>query len=814
MSNWVNGVKELVSNGKTDKALKTLFDVGSQLNNELDDEITLLRSRWSGLNIKDKQGLAKDVQEEVTKINKAILGMLRQINNEFPDFNPEANTEPVVSLNESVEKENSGIESLKDIEQGVAILKQNKLGHNSSEDDIKKAQDLKKKLYNELFGELDESIDNIEQVRSFQSGIYFDEIFTSPKLDKLTLQEITNIRTDNNKYKWYDRSLIVSALTLSLISHKFDSKKLGLLIDFLTDFEDEVWQRALVGVVLTLQYHQNRIKRFNSLVKRLKTLQSLPRVQKGLGIIDYILLYNLYEQTLFNPKVYGDAFFLENPRNCFLPFYENNPNLEEAMEQTENKDLELDEVARYIKKLPLLNAHKYFLSESLKKNQLIKVQLEEKEARIFNNTLDLSHYLHPYQNLITEFYLFYSFYPKNNIKNLFSKEMNLANAKLKDIILGESDNLFISARAAYKNKKYGQAIGYCDKILKINRDDFFALEILANSYFEKKIYHNAILNYKKLINIGEGNQGRYNEQIGLSYYNKKEYKNSLRYFKKAIEIEPSNSQYITALGASLFELEKYKKALVHVEEAVKNEPNNARYLNNLGAILKCLKRTDEALIHVRKAVNIESDNIDYLSNLTNILVDLKRYDKALMNAEKALSIKPKNIDCKIDVIKVLAYLKRYDEALIYAEEAVKNEPNNPHSLLSLGTVLQYMKRYKDAIGYAEKANRITPKAVGALNLLGRLNIFLNELDKAEKILLSAIKIKNEDVLYGNLGHLELYKGNNKKAMFYYKKCIELLESSENFNDMFEKDIPYLTDLGVDLNLCNQIKEQVIKNYKK
>ena len=45
---------------------------------------------------------------------------------------------------------------------------------------------------------------------------------------------------------WYDKSILVSSLTLSLVRH-FDIQKVNLLFDFFEEGENQVWQRALIA---------------------------------------------------------------------------------------------------------------------------------------------------------------------------------------------------------------------------------------------------------------------------------------------------------------------------------------------------------------------------------------------------------------------------------------------------------------------------------------------------------------------------------------------------------------------------------------
>jgi hypothetical protein len=139
------------------------------------------------------------------------------------------------------------------IENALEVLTQETkdLNYTSTKEDISKIHNLRVKIHNKLFQDLDKQLEFVVSKRDMMyASALFDTIYTSEILDTITINEILKIRTnDNNNFKWYDRSLIVSALTLSLINFKFDNKKANLLLDFVTDFEPKVWERALTGLI-------------------------------------------------------------------------------------------------------------------------------------------------------------------------------------------------------------------------------------------------------------------------------------------------------------------------------------------------------------------------------------------------------------------------------------------------------------------------------------------------------------------------------------------------------------------------------------
>ncbi len=84
--------------------------------------------------------------------------------------------------------------------------------------------------------------------------------------------ELVNRITKAKDIPWYDKAILVSALTLSSLRH-FDLNKIMLLIDIYEQGEHQVWQRAMIGWVISLFYYDSRLIFYPELINRLKAMQ-------------------------------------------------------------------------------------------------------------------------------------------------------------------------------------------------------------------------------------------------------------------------------------------------------------------------------------------------------------------------------------------------------------------------------------------------------------------------------------------------------------------------------------------------------------
>ena len=176
--------------------------------------------------------------------------------------------------------------SNKDILNALSLFQGQIKERELNEEELTKAVDFKNKLYNEIFGNFDNQLETTHKNKL--ASVIFDRIvLASEQIQKPDIDTIQTFR-NNKVYEYRDRSLVVSGLTISLLNH-FDSKKIHLLIDFLTDFEEEVWQKALVGLLFTLTRYNNRLSLFPEIGKRLNELKEITDIQKSICVIDRIL---------------------------------------------------------------------------------------------------------------------------------------------------------------------------------------------------------------------------------------------------------------------------------------------------------------------------------------------------------------------------------------------------------------------------------------------------------------------------------------------------------------------------------------------
>lgn len=632
------------------------------------------------------------------------------------------------------------------LDQIIELFRQeaNNLNYNSSKDDFKNYEDLKRKLYSKLIGEIDLKIDNIPALAGKLSDLLFEKIYSSEELDEITIQEIVKFRHSKTLHFWHERKLIANALALSLIMHKkFNRTKANFLIDLITDFEDNVWQTALSGLVLVLIYHQNKWIRFEDFKIRLLTLKEIESVQKGLNVIEAIFRYGFYNKGLFNTKFYSHEFF-KSPSNCFLPFYSENQVVQKALDNNITP-IDPEYFISYLSKLPFLDSYKYMLCLGLENGTTVQVNDAKKVDIQFVGSVNLAFLFTPFQNILCEFYYFLTKYPKHVINDLFQDNMSITTTKLKNLILNRSTELLLTASSNMEEGKFNEAIIKLNDLIKLIPNHREALWRIAISFLEKRSpdYPQAIANLKKLEDMDCDNH-RIILKIAESYFRSKKIKAAEQYYFKALELKPTNRNVLFKLIEYFMETRSWDTALTHIIKAKQTFKDEFHLIGNEG---KCYEMLND-------------------------------FEKAKNAYDQFLIVAPSHEHYQVyeGFSSIFLQLGEYEKSVTYALKALENKPNDVDVLMNVG------RNYLFAVPNLTLARKYLGKALR--------------------------RKKDDDIIYGNLGHLELLEGNEEKAIENYKKFASLCITFKGF-ECFDLDLNFMVEQGIEKEKYLAIKNQII-----
>jgi tetratricopeptide (TPR) repeat protein len=623
----------------------------------------------------------------------------------------------------------------------------------------------------------------LAEIRQNEIANLFEQMYAAETFSASIITQLNEFRQNKEQFKWYDRSVLVSGITLSLLNYKkFDPKKVEALLEFLTDFEENVWQKALTGLYLGLYFHRNRLTRFQ-MESKLRRLQEIESVQNGLYALDVICKTRLYSEAVMPLSIYEDVFFTQNMSNCFLPFYPENEALTKAIQENVNEDIDANKVFEGMKKLPFIDAFKYrnmLRLSTIKTNKSNKPSEEVVEKAV--NSLMFGRILAPYYNYVAELYAFQLYFPQQNKWDVLDKEISLASTDLDKIILDKAKAALINGEYYLSKGEWGTAIKYFEEAHNLNPN-----------------------NPSILLNIGQ------------CYANQKEYGRAISYYLKAETLQPDSNKLLNIIADTYFKLKQYESAITYYLKAESLKPEDINLLIGIANTYFILKQYKNAIAYYDKILAIQPEAIEALLDIADCYRELKQYSKALVYCDKAHDLEPNNAKIHYAYIAIYGYrcLEDYDKMYAHALKTVELEPKNAIYLRQIAKSLEGKGLFAEALEYAKQAEKIDREHKHTLLLIGRL-LLIGNFDKKEskKYLDKCISLNSQDnVTLGNLGHWYLSEGQTSKAMEHYHQCVLLFDDIQEFSEMFLHDLQYLTQYGVTVAAYHQIKDELVAYWQ-
>lgn len=174
------------------------------------------------------------------------------------------------------------------------------------------------------------------------------------------------------------------------------------------------------------------------------------------------------------------------------------------------------------------------------------------------------------------------------------------------------------------------------------------------------------------------------------------------------------------------------------------------------------------------------------------------FEQALTNYKKAELF---DLNRKWNLNKIaLCYrnLKQPELALEYYREAEKLDEENLNIQLNIGHCSLELKEFEEALKCYFKVEYLAPGNKKVWKPIAWCSFVAGKKEQAEKYFQKLIDNEPNKHDLMNMGHVKWSLGNRKEALEYYKRSITQTEFTVNeFFDVFEEDLPYLIEQGVD-----------------
>ncbi|MBI9053591.1 MAG: tetratricopeptide repeat protein [Bacteroidales bacterium] len=479
----------------------------------------------------------------------------------------------------------------------------------------------------------------------------------------------------SDKIPWHDKSLIVSAITLSLI-RIFDVNKFKSLLKFYTVKENQVWQRALIGLVIGIFRYDKKIGLYPDLEKELSKLSKSEEIDKEIESIIIQIFKSkdtekitkkweeeiLPEMRKIQPKIEENLDlenivedkFLEDKNPDWEKVFEDSPDLFDKLQdfsqmQIEGSDVFMSAFSK-LKNFPFFNEFSNWFAPFYKENEYIDLIFEKEETNLQPFVEQIEKSFHMCNSDKYSFCLNLQMIPeshKSMMMEMFNEEMKSMEEVAKD------ENLFNSF-AATKNifTQYLQDLYRFFKLhpYKNEFSDFFKWEFdIQNA----SIFNKIITNKQVTRNIAEfflENQ-HFAQAVGL--------------FKFIEQSEEGNIELFEKIGYCFQRIGDYKEALGYYKKAELLDSNKVWIIKKIALCHRYLDDHNKALLYYKEAEKFEQDNLYIQAYIGHTLMRLERYEEALKYYFKVEYLDPSNDKIQRPIAWVSLILGKFETAIKY-----------------------------------------------------------------------------------------------------------------------------------------------------
>ncbi|MEI6677714.1 MAG: tetratricopeptide repeat protein [Mariniphaga sp.] len=561
--------------------------------------------------------------------------------------------------------------------------------------------------------------------------------------DRLTADETQFFHSllKSESVPFYEKSLIVTGLTLSLMRF-FDEQKIILLFHAYEHPDEEISQRALIGLLIGIYFYDQRMPFFHGITGRLQILIEDSRFK--LNFEKSILQFIRSKETEKIQRKLQDEILPEMIK--LSPNLRNKLSIESFLGEglSDDKNPEWKEI---LKDVPGLMG---------KMEELTELQMEG--ADVFLSSFSMLKQFPFFSELANWFFPFTPEHPE------------IINNPI--------------------NKESGEDLAFTQLIMKS--------PMLCNS--DKYSFFFSILNippdYKKMVSDSLKAETEQSDEIAndesFLAHNKKaeiiisQYTRDLyRFFK----IHPQHDGFedIFAWKFDFHHKYAFSKLLgedLKIQRSIAEFNFAKNYFPEAADLFGLLLQG--------------ADDAEMLQKLAFCYQKMGDYEKALHFYLKA-DLFDQN---KRWILKKIALcyrnLKKPAKALEYFKQAEILEPDNLSLHVSIGQCQMEMNLYDEALKSYYKVEYLSPGNKKIWRPIGWCSFLTGKVEQADKYFERLISDAPNKYDLLNMGHVQWCLGNRKIALEFYKKSINDPESSEkDFMDAFDEDLPNLIKQGVD-----------------
>lgn len=528
--------------------------------------------------------------------------------------------------------------------------------------------------------------------------------------DKYADEEISLLEAvcDSDKLPWHDKSLVVSALTLSLLRY-FEVSKFMLLFRFVEKQQEFVWERSLIGLFICFLKYNERFKLYPALQEKTNALKEFPQIEQHIEAIMVQFAKSreteklkkkwdeeiLPEMLKMRPRI-EKKLDLNNIISDF-PEEEKNPDWETVFEDApdllnklqEFTEMQLDGMDVFISAFSQLKHFPFFREIG---NWFVPFYADnyaiKSAIRPSGEGIDISPLVEKLEH---------TYFMCNSDKYSFSLNLGLVpdqqKAMMMDILDKEMQNMtelekdqdMLNGMARAKSI-YTQYFQDLYRFYKLHpwRSEFEDVFEMEMDLYETCFANQLISGSKTIRNIAE------------LLFDKGFYDDALKVFLSILERDKSNIELFEKVAFCYEKSGDLNEAYNYYQKADLIEAGRLWIVKKLAWCCKYLNKWEEALDYYLQAEKLDPDDMRIQAGIGQCYIHLERYSEALGYYFKVEVLAPENHRIRRPLAWCSFLLGKFDTARDYLERLLDDNPANHYDLMNLGHVLWCMQKPKEA----------------------------------------------------------------------------------------------------------------------
>ena len=316
--------------------------------------------------------------------------------------------------------------------------------------------------------------------------------------------------------------------------------------------------------------------------------------------------------------------FFTTPANWFMPFYNEQPLLAEALRHENDLFRNSDLIKKLSESTMLCNSDKYSLMLGIpmvppaQKEMMTSMygaelnqmnELQENETQ----TSPLKHEGSLANQYIQDLYRFFKVFPrKNEFEDIFNRIFDLQNRWFFTLVVPDRSRMIQLAEFFFTRNYYTDAISIYQLLQKEETDDVAIIQKIAYCHQQNNDWEQALKHYLHADLLTDNNHW-ITKKVALCYLKTEQTQKALEYYLKAEKLQPNKIHTKVSIANCYLELKESEQALKYFFEVEYIETNNHHVWRPIAWCSFVQKKYDQAERYYLKTIDREEKKHDLLS---------------------------------------------------------------------------------------------------------------------------------------------------------------------------------------------------------